>query len=84
MESEFKTRKPNLATFGQIIYYISSRILKNHSVESRKDVITSKKYGISEKSKFVSSTCQQEWVDLSTFHELLTFWALETRISSSY
>ena len=40
MESEFKTRKPNLATFGQIIYYISSRILKNHSVESRKDLIT--------------------------------------------
>ena len=35
-----KTRKPNLATFGQIIYYISSRILKNHSVESWKDVIT--------------------------------------------
>ena len=40
MESEFKTRKPNLATFGQIIYYISSRILENHSVESRKDLIT--------------------------------------------
>ena len=35
-----KSRKPNLATFGQIIYYISSRILKNHSVESRKDLIT--------------------------------------------
>ena len=52
MESEFKARKPNLATFGQIIYYISSRILKNHSVESRKDLITSKKYGISDKSKF--------------------------------
>ena len=27
---------------------------------------------------------QQEWVDLSTFHELLTFWALEARISSFY
>ena len=35
-----ETRKPNLATFGQIIYYISSRILKNHSEESRKDLIT--------------------------------------------
>ena len=40
MESEFKTRRPKLATFGQIIYYVSSRILENHNVESRKDLIT--------------------------------------------
>ena len=39
-EAGLKARKPNLATFGQIIYYISSRILKNRSVESRKDLIT--------------------------------------------
>ena len=49
-----------LITFGQIIYYISSRILKNHSVESWKDLITSKKYGMSEKIQMFSSTCQQE------------------------
>ena len=39
-ESKIQARKPNLATFGQIIYYISSRFLKNHSEESRKDLIT--------------------------------------------
>ena len=56
-----RTRKPNLATFGPIIYYISSRILKNHHVESRKDLITLKKYGIRGKIEFFSGYLQQEY-----------------------
>ena len=54
-----RTRKPNLATFGQIIYYISSRILKNHHVESRKHLITLKKYGIRGNIDFFPATCNR-------------------------
>ena len=56
-----KPRKPNLATFGPIIYYISSRIQKNHHVESRKDLITLKKYGIRGKIEIFSGYLQQEY-----------------------